>query len=208
MATFEFNDFSELFDILRKDVDELAKAKEGKDGQYYYPDPASLSQQKRRNLVRAVAAFIEAMLYKIRRLTLTTAPAIEDAALKLALSESQIEITDAGHVRQKNLRISTSASFKFTFRAFDSAFKLNCCPDFTEQGYLDVVACFSVRDRLMHPKSEVSVCVSDDEIRGALRGYAWVNSRLVLLLREITRSQHVRLLDAVANHQMKSRPSH
>lgn len=203
-STDYLSDLEDLYETLREDIDILAKAIAADDGTYRYPDPALLQQTERRHLVRSVAAFVEAMLFQIRQLLLSS-PSIteQETSLLLALAEKQIEVTEAGYVREKNMKIATLTSLKFTLRTFDAVFKTNKFPDFSGKNYQMLVNTFGVRDRLMHPKMKTSIHITDDEVRDVLVGFVWVNNVLASVLATTAKDLHARLKAAVTGIEAK-----
>jgi hypothetical protein len=159
---------AELYLALRGDI--LVLIEKEKDS------AAQISQSYRRHLIRAVAAFIEAMTYQLRQVILHCLEPNARSELFFALKEQQIDIGNNGIIQSKRLRTGSIALIKFSLRTFDDLFGTDLCPDFDTILFRNLVDTFSVRDRLMHPKTLEDLAISDEEFNAALDAFSLIET--------------------------------
>lgn len=159
---------AELYLALRGDV--LVLIEKEKDS------AAQFSQSYRRHLIRAVAAFIEAMTYQLRQVILHCLEPNARSELFFALKEQQIDIGNNGIIQSKRLKTGSIALIKFSLRTFDDLFGTDLCPDFDTILFKNLVDTFSVRDRLMHPKTLDDLAISNEEFNAALDAFSLIET--------------------------------
>jgi hypothetical protein len=145
-----------------------------------YPDAALLSKVERRLLVRAVFSFIEAVVFMLKDMALASCKPDSLSPGEIALAnEDQYELDDSGEVMTRPAQLKFLSNFRFAFRIADKAGKLEYKLDVASADWLALRNALKVRDRLTHPKGLHSVVVTDDEVRDAMRAFAWVAKELM-----------------------------
>lgn len=137
---------------------------------------AQISQSYRRHLIRAVAAFIEAMTYQLRQVILHCLDPNARPELFFVLREQQIDIGNNGIIQSKKLKTGSIALIKFSLRTFDDLFGTELCPDFDTILFKNLIDTFLVRDRLMHPKTLKDLAVSTEEFNASLDAFSFIET--------------------------------
>jgi hypothetical protein len=194
---------SALYTELRYEIELLGKAR-GADpnGPAVFPDPVCLNDIERRLLVRSIFAFVEALTYSIKTLTLTSLDIwkLSTAERSLAADECY-DLSTSGSVTTRRAKLHTLANIRFAFdilaKVEGNEFQL----DVSQGGWQLLQRSMKIRDRLMHPKAASDLRVSDEEIRDSVRAFMWFEKQLVRLLLvtiNAVRGQHSRLMEELA----------
>jgi hypothetical protein len=163
------------------------------------------NQSHRRHIVRAIAAFVEAMTFQLRRATLETLDVeTADSELMLALQNKQIDISPSGKVVTRSLRVGSIPLIKFSLNAFDSAFHTNTCPDFSSAAFKSLVNTFFVRDRLMHPKGMHDIDVNNDELVDALQAFSLIEQTFGTIIDQSNKILSSRLTEVLRKLELMS----
>lgn len=179
------DEFSLLFSTLQADINDIYPySSHDEPGMVSYRDPVYLSQGQRRNLVRAVFAFIEGNAYFLRRSIVEDWGDRISGPTQLALKELQVEVTNSGLVRTKPSKVSALAMLRLTVASYATILpnleQLKCVgPKFEA-----LTRSIKVRDRLMHPKEVQALNVSDEEIRDIAIAFSWFSGVMLVILRE------------------------
>lgn len=172
-----------MYSTLREDVDAYWKPiNDTSSERYLYSDPVALAQPARRAVVRAVFAFAEATTFLLRQLLLSSFEKMLSGDVVLALKEHQISLTSSGQVRKTPLRAGSLTYIRLTLNTYRQLFPQAGTPVCEGAAFEALAASVAVRDRLMHPKEVEGLAVSDDEIRGLLRGFCWLNDSMQSVL--------------------------
>jgi hypothetical protein len=133
-------------------------------------------QSRRRHVIRAVAAFVEAMAYQLRQVTLNCLGDDARPELLFVLREQQVDIGSNGIVQTKVLRMGSIPLIKFSMRTFDDIFHTKLCPEFDSPLFKNLIDTFTVRDRLMHPKRLGDLTIEDDEFAASVSAFSLVEA--------------------------------
>jgi hypothetical protein len=135
------------------------------------------SQFNRRTLVRTLFSHIEAQLSIMRQTVLTwhRLGAIKlpnDDLRKLA---DEIRVTwDASQIPGIPIRLKLIDSIKFTYQIFISSLdRSRVDVDFSSQGWQSFLIAVTIRDKLMHPKIEQDLLISDSDLMHVLVAWNW-----------------------------------
>lgn len=60
---------------------------------------------------------------------------------------------------------------------------------YDESGFKDLQEMFALRNKLMHPKTLSDVGVSDDALKGSIRGFNWFDMQGVKIMSECKKKQ-------------------
>lgn len=127
----ETADLNDLYVELRRDLDRLLGARDIPDDEpVQLPHPRTLSQFERRQAIRALAAFIEAVSYSMKRMALSSSGRAELTPGELAfLREEDYDLSDQGVVTTRAANIRTLSNLRFSFdvlaKAENADFKLD-----------------------------------------------------------------------------------
>lgn len=153
--------------VLRSDVNRASEAwKAAREDQFW-----------RRNVVRCVFAFTEALLWYLRRTTpiLAEVSNVTFSEDELLLLEERRKVRRSGVdvLEPKYLRFQDGV--KFTFQSVSKALGV-VNPDFGQVGFQALCKTSDLRNRIMHPKSLFDLEVTDQSIKEAQEGLAWLVS--------------------------------
>lgn len=135
----------------------------------------------RRAFVRALFAFIEGTLYRMKQIALASQfPPTVDFSLpeQALLAEESYDLDDNGNARAGSAKISLSRNIKFSFRAFAKAYLAEFELKTNERGWDAFTKSIKIRDRLTHPKLATDLIASELEARLLLRAFTWFEGNL------------------------------
>jgi hypothetical protein len=96
---------------------------------------------------------------------------VEEINLLLDVGTS---VNQQGQVRKGTNFINFEPNFKFTFNMIDRVYGMTCSPDYkTELGWAALRKSVDVRNRITHPKANVSHDISDDELKTIVAAHDW-----------------------------------
>lgn len=161
-----------IFDILYSDIDKclihnllLAEQLSEVDKQFW-----------RRAYVRSLFAFIEGVVYNMKQVALenweNTGVGLTNGEIVI-LQEKSFDIDDAGALRQIDVRLSIRRNIKFAFailaKSRDKQYRL----DVSNAKWDAFLKILKVRDRLMHPKQDEDLLITDIEFDLATKAQGW-----------------------------------
>ncbi|MGH8462287.1 MAG: hypothetical protein ACRESS_11830 [Stenotrophobium sp.] len=137
------------------------------------------SPTNRRNCVRTMFSGIEGLLWflKVRFLSEEHMHGLLSPHELDALNERAYIVTDSGtlKVAQKFLPITTSIRLVVRLlKRLESSKYEKYKADLSSQGWRDLVEAIKVRNRVVHPKTENDLLVSDRDIRACSSGFGWM----------------------------------
>ena len=125
----------------------------------------------RRNFIRAVCANVEGTLnWLMYKLSENAADLTETE--KLAFNEKQIVVKENGQVEESRLLLKTKVKIKMVFKflyKYPGGDKI----DLNDNNFNKLSNSFKVRDRLMHPKNDSDLDVTESEVQDMIDGYKW-----------------------------------
>jgi hypothetical protein len=142
------------------------------------------SEFNKRTLVRTCAALVEGLSYQLRQVTLAS---LKDTNLlsegELAiLQQTKHQLSVQGQVREKDNFQSTLPMLLFTLRVYAKNHGASFSPNTFDNGWSCLRKAFTLRDRLMHPKSFEDLHVSDEAGADFTAGIQWWDSAVESLL--------------------------
>jgi len=173
---------SRIYRILNDDIELVYPHTPLHDGRAQYSNPVTLPQSERRVLVRAIFAFVEGLSYSLRVSLLEQHSKTLKASEIMALNEEQLDITNSGDVRVKSIKASLMSLVCLTVKQYSKCYaeklKLECAGS----GFEGLVSSVRVRDRLMHPRSDIDLIITDEEITRAVLGFLWFHGAFVSMM--------------------------
>jgi len=139
----------------------------------------------RRQFVRAVFAYIEGLVYRLKRVIITGHEAgrydllPSDLAL---LREETYELDDKGNPQVRPAHLSTTRNMRFTFAQYEKAWGGSFTLEVDTQGWGTLRSATAIRNRLMHPKSVADLEVSQDEANTVQVCFEWFTAEFCRLL--------------------------
>lgn len=124
----------------------------------------------RRNFIRAVCANVEGTLNWLMYMLSENLSGIDEDQM-LALKEKK-KVKKEGGLVEVPLRQGTVDKIKFVFKLL-AKFPGGDKMDFSENHFSKLRDSFEVRDRLMHPKRDSDLTVSEEEVQIMIDGYRW-----------------------------------
>lgn len=125
----------------------------------------------RRNFIRAVCSNVEGTLNWLMQQLSENAAALTEAE-KLAFREKQIIVKENGQVEITRLLLKTKVKIKMVFK-FLSKYPDGDKLDLNDNNFNKLITSFKVRDRLMHPKKDSDLEVTESEVQDMIDGYRW-----------------------------------
>ena len=126
------------------------------------------NQTARRAFVRACWAYVEAVVFSIKRYTHVACHlgGVELRSQDISfLSETQLILEADGSVKEKQVLIRTLENVKQTFRLSSRIFDLDWTPGFGTTGWKNFRGALELRHRLTHPKTIGEIEVDDDAFK-------------------------------------------
>ncbi|WP_146072081.1 hypothetical protein [Bryocella elongata] len=161
----------------------------GDDGRV--PDPASVTHRARRNLVRCVFSFVEALSFVMKANALRHIRANHDqwdASELLIAEELSAEVTEAGRIVKKKAKVRTMSNVRFAFRLLAAAYGADFTLDVNSNGWQCLQRAIRVRDRVTHPKCLSDLTVTESEYSDAIRAFIWFDRQSLRIMEPIARA--------------------
>lgn len=125
----------------------------------------------RRTFFRAVCANIEGTLNYLMRIMAENAAVLTDTE-RLAFLERQIHVKDSGEVSTGPLHIKTKTKIKMVFHSL-AKYPGGAALDLSSHEFDKLIKAVAVRNRLMHPRIDGDLSVSQEEVQHLIDGYGW-----------------------------------
>lgn len=166
LEQLKISNHPELIEILNQDVQQLI-----------LDYNKSQTQLNRRGLIRAIFAFIEGNIFKIKEEivieeTHKRKPALSTEELIL-LKEKTPYINDKGKVKSSPKYSELSANIRFAFDCYAKSAGINNDFDPNRTEWKCLIESISVRNRIMHPKNSTDLNISENEIVKAVISYIY-----------------------------------
>jgi chorismate-pyruvate lyase len=140
------------------------------------------SQFARRTLVRTLLALVEGLTNQLA--AVVAACEVRLSAEELAaLREEACDLNDQGEVKTRKVRIPLKERIKVVLHCYPRIHEASFEPDLRGEGWKSLNQAIRVRNRLMHPKAEADLHVSDSDIEHVARASQWYQSTIVGLLK-------------------------
>jgi len=125
----------------------------------------------RRNFIRSVCSNVEGTLNWLMK-ELSDNASILTPTEKMAFKEQQLNVKNNGEVVISPLHLKTKVKIKMVFK-FLAKYPGGNIIDLHDNNFNKLTSSFKVRDRLMHPKQDLDLTVSEQEIQSMIDGYRW-----------------------------------
>lgn len=125
----------------------------------------------RRNFIRSVSANVEGTLNYLMYILVEHSSVLTNTE-KIAFQEKQISVKENGEVVTSNYYINTKSKIKMVFKVlarYSGGVGLNL----QDNDFNKLMASLKIRDRLMHPRKNLDLDVSEQEIQNMIDGYRW-----------------------------------
>jgi hypothetical protein len=141
----------------------------------------------RRTTIRALAATLDGIVFCLKQTALATGPM---NGFKFSEKELFFLSEEAAEpIIGKKLKLpSFRENLKDTFKLFAKTNKVSCPTDFNHDGFAALCETYELRHRLVHPKSYMTFCVSDQEKQRAGEAVYWLTNEIKELLDACSRS--------------------
>jgi hypothetical protein len=141
----------------------------------------------RRTTIRALAATLDGIVFCLKQTALATGPM---NGFKFSEKELFFLSEEASEpiIGKKPKLPSFRENLKDTFKLFAKTNKISCPTDFNQDGFTALCETYELRHRLVHPKSYMTFCVSDQEKQRAGEAVYWLNNEIKELLDACSRS--------------------
>jgi len=159
-----------IWKILNEDLDLAVKYGQSDDTPY-----------ARRALVRSFFAAVEGLSYQLRRVTLASigdAP-ILSAAEKQLLREERYSLDNAGQPKSGEAFLPFPQSLLFSIVTYVKNHGAVFQPDVPSEGWTSLKLAIKVRNNVTHPKSVLSLSLSDDDLAALMRASRWWHSTML-----------------------------
>ena len=133
------------------------------------------SQPNRRDLIRTVFSAVEGLAWTYREHITSAARDIGAISIEeeLALSEINYQVTDQGKIVGQSRFISMPAMVRLTTR-IASKLDPNLEVRFDTAGWDKFRRAITIRNRVTHPKREVDLLISSEDVATCLAAYFWL----------------------------------
>jgi hypothetical protein len=142
----------------------------------------------KRELVRAIFAFVEGMTYRMKQLAhdtiLDRALSVREGTL-LLLCDSQPIVTEQGEVELRPAKVRLKASIRLAFKSVAYSFDVDHTVSIDVAGWAALSRAQLVRNRLMHPKRSGDLAIRADELVDARLTHDWFKGECVTILQKI-----------------------
>src|SRR3546814_13751112 len=81
-------------------------------------------------------------------------------------------VDDKGRISEQKRYLSTMATIRLTTR-IAKKFASDCEPDFGGAGWSDLKDTFALRNRITHPKREIDLQISEQDVARAISAFHW-----------------------------------
>lgn len=139
----------------------------------------------RRNFIRAVCSNVEGTLNWLMYMLSENLSGIDEEQM-LALKEKK-RVKKEGRIVEVPLRNGTVEKIKFVFKLL-AKFPGGDKMDFGDNNFSKLRNSFEVRDRLMHPKRDADLSVTEEEVQTMIDGYRWYITNYQATLKSIEKA--------------------
>ncbi len=152
----------------------------------------SLKNFRKRNYVRTVFAYIDGVLFAMKRIILedisfktnivketNSGFVIEENESKLTpediiyLQEYKLEGPNVDNLKEVSMTKSFKANIKFTFRSYEKTRIENYETNFGCKEWKNFQDCIEIRNRITHPKKSQDLEITDAEFNNVKNSYEW-----------------------------------
>lgn len=130
------------------------------------------NQVLRRSLVRASWAYVEGLVFGVKRMTLTAV----DLKERRFLTEERFDVSVDGEVNVRGNREGAVENIKRTFKIAAKHFALNWAPQFDESDLERISKSIQLRNRIVHPQSAAGLVIADAELEGHNDAFEWFST--------------------------------
>lgn len=141
----------------------------------YLATQSNDSQMYRRAYVRSVFAFIEGILYRMKRTAGHLGWSLGNLTIAemITIDERTFDIDDKGEIVDRPVFIKFLNNVKFSFKIYSKSIGSDFKLSLGGNGWQQLQKAVKVRDRLMHPKATTELDVTDEEVEAAKTAFEW-----------------------------------
>lgn len=198
----EIRNLDELLDILSKSISDISFCDDDlknvhQDFKKKYPDYFSKSvspkmkgflinikkdliQFRRRTYIRTAFAYIEGVLFAMKRILLENADKLSIEEV-IKLQEYKLEGSDKNHLTKKHIFTSIENNLKFTIRLYEKIRIINYKTDLSNYHWEEFCKAIGVRNKITHPKRGKNLIVTRNELNLVKESYNWFHNCLIKL---------------------------
>ena len=179
LAQLQKSNHTELIEVLNRDVQQLILE--------YNESP---SQIKRRGLIRAIFAYIEGNIFKIKEEIVIKEchkrKPILDIEEIILLKEKSLYIDNKGKVKSSAKYSELSANIRFTLNCYAKSMQINHVLNLNRLEWKCIIESIAVRNRITHPKNASELEVSENELVKAFISYMYFKKVIIDLFEKKT----------------------
>lgn len=139
----------------------------------------------RRNFVRSACASVEGTLNYLLMKIAEVSTSLSDVE-RLAFQEKQISVNESGNVKTIPYFIKTKTKIKMMFNYLTSRTGKDKI-DLSDNNFQKLISSFKVRDRLMHPRTDLDLEVTETQIQNMIDGFRWYMKNYQGILKAIVK---------------------
>jgi hypothetical protein len=149
------------------------------------PDISKVSRSQRRMIVRSVFAFIEAVVFSMKKLAAENTGGRPASEINRAVAaEVTFDLSDQGIVVKRPMKLRLAPNVRFAFRLFKECFNTDSDLDVSGSGWQGFLHAIRVRDRITHPKTTEDISISDEELMNVLDSLSWFRNSFSTAMEE------------------------
>lgn len=167
-----------IFDVLVTDVEAIINDEE-----------FSTNESAHRSLIRTHFAFMEGMLYQLRRIALAAAydhPNFFSFEEVSVLLEKNFKLDQKGEIVEQKSRSGFLQTMLFSFTTYAKLHGLDFKPDKSGKGWTAMKRYVEIRNQLVHPKNTEDLYIDAEKIETSNTASSWFKVTLLKLLNDCT----------------------
>ncbi len=153
----------------------------------------------RRTAIRAFAAAVDGIVFCLKELTHASA-----GFNKFELNDDENKFLLEGkanlQIGERSKHLVFKDNFKQTFRLFAQVNNFQCPTDFNQDGFSSLCETFELRHQLMHPKSFLTFCVTDEQANRTGKAGGWLYNEIQKLFEACNKKIHSNI-ETILNKQ-------
>ena len=164
----EFDRINETLDILQTDIHLIGELEDE-------AAETAVIQHRRREFVRAVFVYFEAVIFRLKQLAVYQATKdVVFSPSELSLLHEKIpRLSHSGIAQESPANLPLPENIKFTGKMFAKAHRTTFEGSYSEPGWSQLLKARQLRHRLTHPKDPADLTVSNEEVASMRTAYDW-----------------------------------
>jgi hypothetical protein len=147
-----------------------------------------------RTIFRTSAAYIEGTIYQLRLVCLAAAedvPHLFSSNEMMSLKEKTVYLNSRGVIEEKDSFSKILPSILFTFSSFAKLHSIEFKPNTGDHRWNSLRDFFSIRNALMHPKSQHEFKITKDKNKMGIDAVTWFDENFKALLRACEKADEI-----------------